>query len=81
MKNPLSLLSLAVLTVGLLGSCSKFDERISNLEKRIDGIEKTSIASVQQQIDGIKASITKLEAADETINGKIDELKATAEAH
>ena len=81
MKKILSLLSLAALTVGLLGSCSKIDERISNLEKRIDGIESTSIASVQQQIDGIKASITKLEAADVTVNGKIDELKATAEAH
>lgn len=81
MKKILSLLSLAALTVGLLGSCSKIDERISNLEKRVDGIESTSIASVQQQIDGIKASITKLEAADVTVNGKIDELKATAEAH
>ena len=81
MKKILSLLSLAALTIGLLGSCSKIDERIDSLEKRIDGIESTSIASLQQQIDGIKASITKLEAADVTVNGKIDELKATAEAH
>ena len=80
MKKILSLLSLAALTIGLLGSCSKINERIDSLEKRIDGIESTSIASMQQQIDGIKASITKLEAADVTIGGKIDELKQASDA-
>ena len=29
---------LAVLTVGVLGSCSKINERLDNLDKRIDGI-------------------------------------------
>ena len=81
MKKILSLLSLAALTVGLLGSCSKINERIDDLDKRVYDLENGKIASVQQQIDGIKASITKLEAADVTVNGKIDELKATAETH
>lgn len=79
MKKFLSILPLAALTIGLLCSCSKLEERISNLEKRVDGIESTSIASVQQQIDAIKTSINDLKAADVAINGKIDDLKTTAE--
>lgn len=80
MKKLLLLLSLAVLAIGLLGSCSKLSERIDNLEKRVDDIESTSIASVQQQIDGIQTSINDLKDADVAIKGKIAELKTTAEA-
>ena len=60
MKKILSLLFLAALTVGLLGSCSKIDERISNLEKRIDGIESNQIASIKSQVDAINTSIADL---------------------
>ena len=81
MKNILSLLSLAALTVGLLGSCSKINERIDGLDKRVYDLENSRIASIEQQITAINTSINNLKAADAIINGKIDDLKTTAEAH
>ena len=60
MKKILSLLSLAALTVGLLGSCSKINDRIDNLEKKVDGIESNQIASIKSQVDAINTSIADL---------------------
>ncbi len=77
MKKILSLLSLAALTVGLLGSCSKIDDRISNLEKRIDGIENEQIASINSQISGITSSISDLGQ----IRSDISSLKQSASDH
>ena len=98
MKKILSIISLAVLTVGLLCSCSKINERIDDLDKRIYDIENDKIASVEQQITAIKESIadletirtniqtlieakttqgediTKLKEADQTLEGKINDL-------
>ena len=80
MKKILSLLSLAALTLGLLGSCSKIDERIDGLDKRVYDLENNKIASVEQQITAINTSINELKAADVTINGKIADLKTAADA-
>lgn len=80
MKRNLLTIAIVALTVGLLGSCSKIDDRIDDLEKRIDGIESTRIASVEQQIAAINQSINDLKATDAAINGKIEELKTAAKA-
>ena len=65
------MLALAALTIGLLGSCS----RIDNLEKRVDTLENDKIASVQEQINGINASIKKLDQID-GLSKRADELEA-----
>ncbi len=62
MKKFLSLLSLAVLTVGLLGSCAKINERIDDLDKRVGEIEQEKIASIENQIAAINSSIADLGA-------------------
>ena len=77
MKKILSLLSLAALTIGLLGSCSKINERLDNLEKKVSGIENEQIASINSQIDGIKTSIADLG----TIRSDISSLKQSASDH
>ena len=77
MKKTLRLLSLAVLTVGLLGSCSKINERIDGLEKRVDGIENEKIASINTQIEKINTSIADLG----TIRESIGNLKTAAETN
>ena len=77
MKKTLRLLSLAVLTVGLLGSCSKINERIDGLEKRVDGIENEKIASINTQIEKINTSIADLG----TIRESISNLKTATETH
>ena len=76
MKRTLSI-TLAVLTVGLLGSCSKINERLDNLEKKVSGIENEQIASINSQIDGIKTSIADLG----TIRSDISSLKQSASDH
>ena len=80
MRKKLLTLAFAALTVGLLGSCSKINERIDGLDKRVYDLENNQIASIEQQITAINQSITDLKAADETIGGKIGDLKTTAEA-
>ena len=83
----------------MLGSCSKINERIDGLDKRVYDLENNKIASVEQQIATINQSIadlstirtniqtlmdaktamgediTKLKAADQTLEGKINDLK------
>ena len=99
MKRRLFTFALAALTIGLLGSCSKINERIDGLDKRVYDLENNQIASIEQQIATIKESIadlstirtniqtlmdaktamgediTKLKAADQTLEGKINDLK------
>ena len=100
MKNRLFTFALAALTVGLLGSCSKINERIDGLDNRVGNIENEKIASIENQIAAINASIadlgairndilnlqvavgakdediSALQAADEAIGKRIDDLKA-----
>ena len=80
MKRRLFTFALAALTIGLLGSCSKINERIDGLDKRVYDLENNKIASVEQQITAINTSINELKAADVTINGKIADLKTAADA-
>ena len=77
MKRTLSMIALAALTMGLLGSCSKINERLDNLEKEVSGIENEQIASINSQIDGITSSISDLGQ----IRSDISSLKQSASDH
>ena len=70
------MITLAVLTVGLLGSCSKINERIDDLEKKVDGLENEKIASIENQITGINSSISDLGAIRSNIQSLTDGAKA-----
>ena len=71
------MIALAALTMGLLGSCSKINERLDNLEKKVDGIENEQIASINSQISGITSSISDLGQ----IRSDISSLKQSASDH
>lgn len=82
MKRKLFTIAIAALTVGLLGSCSKINDRLDNLESRIDGIERDKIASVEQQISAINQSISDLgsirsdiQTLQNTSSSQLDEIK------
>ena len=70
------MITLAVLTVGLLGSCSKINERIDDLEKKVDGLENEKIASIESQITGINSSISDLGTIRSNIQSLTDNAKA-----
>ena len=76
MKRRLFTFALAALTIGLLGSCSKINERIDGLDKRVYDLENAKIASIEQQIAAINQSIADLE----TIRTNIQNLKNEQEA-
>lgn len=79
MKNRLFTFALAALTVGLLGSCSKINERIDGLDKRAYDIENKQIASIDQQVAAIKASIADLEAIRADVKTAMDAKTAQGE--
>ena len=86
MKRRLLTFALAALTVGLLGSCSKINERIDGLDNRVENIENEKIASIEQQIatinqsiadlETIRKDITDLKEEEKTLGKRIDTLKA-----
>ena len=79
MKKILSKLTLAVLAIGLLGSCSKINERIDGLEGRLDGLENEKIASIQTQVGNISNSISDLGTIRTNIQSLTDGAKAQGE--
>ena len=90
MKRRLFTFALAALTIGLLGSCSKINERIDGLDKRVYDLENAKIASIENQIAAINSSIADLGTIRQDIldlqvavgakGEDISELKAADEA-
>lgn len=74
--NIFSIFVPALLTAGLLASCSKINERLDGLDKRIDGLESERIATIDSQIESIESSIADLGI----IRDNIRTLTSTAEA-
>ena len=75
MKKTFALLfSIAVLFAG----CERYDHAIQDLNDRIEGLEGASIASIEEQISGINASLTELKAADAALSDYTATLEATA---
>lgn len=79
MKKKLLGFVLVALTVGLLGSCSKINERLDGIDERIDGIENEDIASINKQVAAINSSISDLSKIRTDIQGLIDGKKAQGE--
>ncbi len=73
----LGTLSIAAIVIGMFGSCSKINERLDNLEKKIDGAGSDQIAAIKTQIEGIKSSISDLG----TIRSSIETLSSEVAAH
>ncbi|MCQ2176155.1 MAG: InlB B-repeat-containing protein, partial [Bacteroidales bacterium] len=79
MNKARTIISLAVLTIGLLGSCSKINERLDGLDKRINNLENDKIASVEQQIAAINQSIADLGTIRTNIQTLMDAKEAQGE--
>lgn len=75
MKKTFALLfSIAVLFAG----CERYDHAIQDLNDRIEGLEGASIATIEEQISLINASLTELTAADAALSDYTATLEATA---
>ena len=77
MKKLFALLAIVAL---LLPSCQKIEDRIDGLENRIDEIEGTQIASLQQQINAINTTLPGLKQMDAELKEYITNLQTTATA-
>ena len=94
MKKTLSLISIAVLILGLLGSCAKNDDaKIKDLEQKVATVEEliagintaiSDLSAIRQEIQDLKnkavskEDLEKLEAADATLSSRIDALEQAA---
>lgn len=67
MKQRILSIAFAVLAIGLLGSCLKINERLDNLDKRVDEITSDKIAKINDQIASINSSISDLNTIRTTV--------------
>ena len=72
MKKTLSMITLAVLTVGLLASCAKINERLDDLEKKVGGLENEEIATIESQVSSIESSISDLKSIRDKVQAMSD---------
>lgn len=76
MKRVFILLAAVSLT---LAGCANYDSDINRIDEELDRIENTRIKTIAEQIDGINASLPKLEQADKDLKEMIASLQGTAE--
>ena len=76
MKRVFILLAAVSLT---LAGCANYDSDINRIDEELDRIENTRIKTIAEQIDGINASLPKLEQADKDLKEMIESLQGTAE--
>lgn len=69
----------ALISATALTSCKNYDDDISSIIDRINELEGTKIAAVDQQIAAISSSITELQAADKALQNLINDLGAKAD--
>ena len=69
----------ALISATALTSCKNYDDDISSIIDRINELEGTKIAAVDQQIAAISSSITELQAADRALKNLINDLDAKAD--
>ena len=72
------LFTLMTIMALVLPSCQKINERLDILDNRIDHIEYTQIASLEEQIDAINTSIPQLKQMDTELEKYITTLNETA---
>lgn len=75
MKKLFALLAIVAL---LLPSCQKINDRLDAIDNRLDNIEGTQIASLQQQIDAINTTLPQLKQMDAELKNYIESLQTTA---
>ncbi len=75
MKKFFALLAIVAL---LLPSCQKINDRLDAIDNRLDNIEGTQIASLQQQIDAINTTLPQLKQMDAELKNYIESLQTTA---
>lgn len=73
MKNTFYILTAVVAMC--FASCEKYDHAISDFEDRLDKTEDTSIATIEQQLKGMEASIDDLKAVDTALDNYIRSLE------
>ena len=56
--------------------CSKYDEELYEIDKRLDEIEGTTITSIAEQIAAINTSLADLQRVDAALQTLIDDLEA-----
>lgn len=81
MKRFFSFLSIAVLFICLSESCSKLNNRIDDLEKRVYDIETVSIEAIKSQIGGITTTISELTALSIALQSQIEDLQKDGEIY
>ena len=72
MKRIPLMFTVATLTVGLLGSCAKINERLDDLEKKVDGLENEKIATIDSQVRSIESSISDLKSIRDKVQAMSD---------
>lgn len=65
------LLSLYLAALLMLSGCTKFEEDITNLNNRIDNIEKVTIPSINSQISSINSTISSLKSINNDLDSEI----------
>ena len=75
MKKFFALLAIVAL---LPPSCQKINDRLEAIDNRLDNIEGTQIASLQQQIDAINTTLPQLKQMDAELKNYIESLQTTA---
>lgn len=72
-KAIIALITLLSVSI-FVNSCDQYDD--TEIRSRIDALEKTTIASINQQIESIKSSLTTLEGVDAEIKEAINYFQA-----
>ena len=62
----------------MLSGCSEIEDRLDNLEQAVDEIRNTQIATLQEQVNAINATLPELEKTDKELKGYIENLQTTA---
>ena len=70
--------ALLLCIAGLFAGCERYDHAIQDLNDRIEVLEGASIATIEEQISLINASLTELTAADAALSDYTATLEATA---
>ena len=60
-------------------SCCNYDDEFEKINSRLDAIENTQIATLEEQINAIATTLPQLENTDNELKGYIANLESTSE--
>ena len=70
--------SLLLATLVMLAGCGEINDRLDNLEGRVDAIENSKITTIEQQIVAINTTLSTLVTADSNLKDYIISLQEQA---